>query len=338
MNSFIRAQRRYCAFCGKAFAIVIPPGESETERDRFCGVCAPLPEESEEKWRNGYVIPLRARRSTSGLEGNMTTRRLLAVGALLSAITWCEPAPAWNNGQSGNSTTNTASECTNPPYATHDWIADHALALVPNAEKAWLTPHKAIYLLGTEAPDNKTIATSCNTPNRGYDDRSSGHSVKWNANFTQMTVDRAARRAQEEYDKAALAYRQGNARAAAYYLGAMAHYIGDLSQYGHTIPDEVHHSDYESWAAQRTPTFTGGHFESYIVGDGFVRRSAYTAAKRTALAVAKGKGQILSAKEMDARWSNKNPGVSRQRRTRAQSGGERTGRRAAHVLEASGLL
>jgi hypothetical protein len=43
-----QAQRRYCALCGKAFAIVIPPDEAETERDRFCGGCAPLPDEFEE--------------------------------------------------------------------------------------------------------------------------------------------------------------------------------------------------------------------------------------------------------------------------------------------------
>lgn len=30
------------SLCGKAFAIVIPPGEPETERDRFCRVCASL--------------------------------------------------------------------------------------------------------------------------------------------------------------------------------------------------------------------------------------------------------------------------------------------------------
>lgn len=30
--------------CGRAFAIVMPPGEQETERGRFWGVCAPLPE------------------------------------------------------------------------------------------------------------------------------------------------------------------------------------------------------------------------------------------------------------------------------------------------------
>ena len=44
----------------------------------------------------------------------------------------------------------------------------------------------------------------------------------------------------------------------------MAHYIGDVSQYGHTIPDEQHYSDYESWAAERTPSFNGAHFETYI--------------------------------------------------------------------------
>ena len=42
----------------------------------------------------------------------------------------------WNNGQDGNTTTNTVKECSNPPYATHDWIADHALALLPQEERA----------------------------------------------------------------------------------------------------------------------------------------------------------------------------------------------------------
>ena len=34
------AQRRYRALCDKAFAIVIPPGEPETERDSFVVACA----------------------------------------------------------------------------------------------------------------------------------------------------------------------------------------------------------------------------------------------------------------------------------------------------------
>jgi hypothetical protein len=208
--------------------------------------------------------------------------------ALVLTVLLAPPSSAWNNGQSGNSNTGTAAECDHPPYATHDWIADRALALLPDQE-AWLLPLKSVYLLGTEAPDFKGIPTACQTPNHGYDDRNQGHSVEWAANWSKMTKDRAATRAQEEYNKAALAYRQGNPRAAAFYLGAMAHYIGDVSQYGHTIPSETHHSDYEGWVAQRRASFSGGTFETYISSEPRVRRSAYVAAKRISLTVARGK-------------------------------------------------
>lgn len=50
---------------------------------------------------------------------------------------------------------------------------------------------------------------------------------------------------------------------------------------------------------------TRGNFESYIALDSLVRRSAYTAVKRISLATARGKGEILSAAEMDSRWPTK---------------------------------
>jgi hypothetical protein len=156
-------------------------------------------------------------------------------------------------------------------------IADQALALLPEAEKAWLLPLKSVYLLGTEAPDFKGVPTACQTPNHGYDDRNQGHSVEWAANWSKMTKDRAATRAQEEYNKAALAYRQGKA----------------------------HHSDYEGWVAQRTASFSGGTFETYISSEPRVRRSAYVAAKRISLTVARGKAPILSAVQMDSLWTTK---------------------------------
>jgi hypothetical protein len=37
----------------------------------------------------------------------------------------------WNNGPAGNASTDTVAECTAPPYSTHDWVADHAVALLP---------------------------------------------------------------------------------------------------------------------------------------------------------------------------------------------------------------
>jgi hypothetical protein len=227
------------------------------------------------------------------------------VATCLGACVLTGSAQAWNNGQSGNTKTDTAAECGNPPYATHDWIADHALGLLPDDEKAWLLPHRALYLLGTEAPDNKSISTACETPNRGYDDRSKGHSIAWTAAATEMLNDRAAVRAQEEYSKAVVAFQQGQLGHAAFFLGAMAHYIGDVSQYGHSWPNEVHHADYEVWAASRSDSFNEGVFESFIDGDTLVRRTPFTAARRISQATFAGKGAILPAPTMDRLFPSK---------------------------------
>lgn len=233
--------------------------------------------------------------------------------ALAAAIVAAPSAAlAWGNGPAGNATTNQASECSSPPYATHDWIADHALALLPAEEGAWLLAHEDMYLLGTEAPDNNEIPAACGAPDpsNGYDDRIRGHSVEWAADWSGFAVvngvlkDRAARRAQEEYDKAGQAFQSGDARAAAYYLGAMAHYMGDASQYGHSVPFEDHHSDYENRIKRKTDSFTEGFFEDYIELDGLVRRRAYTAVKRISKATARGKGSILPASDMDGLYSD----------------------------------
>ncbi len=214
-------------------------------------------------------------------------------------------AVSWSNGPAGNATTNLASECSDPPYGTHDWIADHAQALLPDSEAGWIRPHRTMFLLGTEAPDNDDIPAECGAPNTGYDDRRRGHSVNWGDGSDEMTEDRAAFRALEEYDKAVDAFADGDSSATAFYLGAMAHYIGDVSQYGHTCRCEEHHSDYENWAKRRTDSFDEGVFESYIEPDNLVRRRPFTAVRRISLAVSAGRGDILPAAAMDAHWSNK---------------------------------
>lgn len=40
----MRASRRVCTLFGHLFALVMPPGEGETERDRLCATCLALPE------------------------------------------------------------------------------------------------------------------------------------------------------------------------------------------------------------------------------------------------------------------------------------------------------
>jgi len=215
--------------------------------------------------------------------------------------------PAWSNGPSGNTVTSTAGQCTAPPYATHDWIADQAVTLIPQEERAWLGPHRAAYLIGTEAPDNRNIAAACGMPHRGYDDRSQGHSVEWSADWSTMIHDRAAVRAREEYQKAVVAYQDGKPKAAAFYLGAMAHYIGDVSQYGHAVPWEPSssHSAYERWTATRTDSVRAGNFESAIHLDQLVMRTPYTAVKRISRATGRCQGAILSPRQMEDRQDNR---------------------------------
>ena len=223
----------------------------------------------------------------------------------IALIFYSASAFAWKNGPSGNAATNEPGECTNPPYSTHDWIADHAMSLLPDQEKDWLAPNRAMYLIGTEAPDNSKISEACNAPHTGYNDRGQGHSVEWTADWSAMTNDRPAVRAQEEYDKAVAAYRAGNRSAAAFYLGAMAHYIGDVSAYPHSISFEIHHSPYEAWVQRRTRSFSAGHFENYIRLDRLSRRTPYTAVKKISKATGKGKGKILGARRMDELYPEK---------------------------------
>jgi hypothetical protein len=46
--------------------------------------------------------------------------RPIRVALVLAVLIAPPSSSAWNNGQSGNSNTDTAAECDHPPYATHD--------------------------------------------------------------------------------------------------------------------------------------------------------------------------------------------------------------------------
>lgn len=217
----------------------------------------------------------------------------------------------WNNGPSGDTITDDSHpSCGDVPYSTHDWIADHARALLPDDEREWLDNSKKMYLLGTEAPDNDNIPDSCHAPNNGYDDRRKGHSVTWDQDFSDFFIDshgnkadRAAFRAKDEYLKAKSSVRNGDLSDAAYYLGAMAHYIGDVSQYGHSVDFEAHHGDYEGVISRRTDSFNAGEFEQYIEADGLTQINAYDAVVIVSKATAGGEWNIQSAEWMDENYN-----------------------------------
>jgi len=223
-------------------------------------------------------------------------------------------AYSWNNGPSGDANTDeNHPNCNIIPYSTHDWIADHARSLLPDEERSWLDNNKKLFLLGTEAPDNKEIPESCGALNTGYDDRSKGHSVKWNDDFTEFFIgsdggkhDRAAYRAKEEFLKAQTAIRQGKLSDAAFFAGAMAHYIGDVSQYGHSVDFEHHHSDYEGIISSRTDNVEDGTFENYIAADGLNELDCYDAVIIISKTASKGENKIKSAEWMDTHYQDRN--------------------------------
>lgn len=225
------------------------------------------------------------------------------LSALLILAIWPLPAQAWKNGPPDNKITNSTADCMAPPYSTHDWIADHARALLPATARAWLDPHRVLMLIGTEAPDYADTPMDCGVPNRGYNDTGKGrHDLRFNTSGG-VTRDLPAQRAQEEYDKAVQAYRAGRPDHAAYFLGAAMHYIGDLAQYGHTIKGETHHADFEDWIGALTPSFDGGGvFENFIVADGLEPRRADDAVLRTGRLTWTGTAPVLPPAEMDARF------------------------------------
>ena len=107
--------------------------------------------------------------------------------------------------------------------------------------------------------------------------------------------------------KAVIAFEQGQPAHAAFYLGAMAHYLGDCSQYGHNYPHEQNHGNYEAWTATQTSSLTAPAFRDFIELDSLVHRTAYTATRRVSRIVFLGQGDILPAAKMDALFSKKPP-------------------------------
>jgi hypothetical protein len=106
----------------------------------------------------------------------------------------------------------------------------------------WLDNNLNAYFIGTEAPDVGASLMPGAGP--GYKDTATCHCILFDEN-TEVTNDKIMRRAQEEFDKAKKLFDKPNPskkdlRLAAFYLGAMAHYLGDLSQFMHLMGKQSH--------------------------------------------------------------------------------------------------
>jgi len=187
---------------------------------------------------------------------------------LVSSITVTK-ASAWSNG-------GYSSDSSNPDYGTHDWIAQHALDWLPDAEKRYLTDNIVTYLYGTELPDNGGAAD-------GIGD-SINHHFYYSSSGV-VTDDIAAVRASEVYGEALNFLVASDFVNAAKHAGIMTHYIADIAVFGHVMGSgtewgaEQHHSDYETYVNQKTSSYNAA-FNSYLSFDGaLVTISAYDATK-----------------------------------------------------------
>jgi hypothetical protein len=196
---------------------------------------------------------------------------ILLIGLFIARF-GAAPVKGWSNG-------GFSSNPSNPDYGTHDWIAQHALDWLPPEEKQFLSDNLAVYLYGTELPDNAQAADGIGDTTK--------HHVYFLANgFLQD--DAVAVRAKDEYAKAVDAYQAGNRAEAAKRLGVVAHYIGDMAVFGHVMGTytawgaESHHSDYENYVDTRTNSYQD-EFNSFLAYDGaLVTTSAYDAARMLA--------------------------------------------------------
>lgn len=221
---------------------------------------------------------------------------------VLAIVLWATTAgassvEAWSNG-------GYSSDPSNPDYGTHDWIAQHALEWLPNEEKQYILDSLALYLYGTELPDNGQAPD-------GIGDTAKHHIYYWADGNLQD--DASAVRASEEYNNALSFLRSGDFENAAKSAGIMSHYIVDMAVFGHVMGTstdweaEKHHSDYESYVNQRTSIYED-EFNLYLVFDGNLSIiSAYDAAKDLAFDTTFDVDGDLTCVWMDQNYDWNNP-------------------------------
>lgn len=215
---------------------------------------------------------------------------------------------AWDNG--GKTT-----RYSNPNYGTHDWIAEEASKMLQDDKRGWIDKNMVYFILGTEAPDNYAVAKRVlgKKSAKGYGDVVNHHNYYGEGD--NLIDDSASRRAEQEYNKALDSLVSGDDARAAFYTGAMSHYISDTADWAHEIgiyslfeygESPVKHEEFEKSVGKTINAVyfsdadhTSSVFEKYVVFDGvFDPKSAYDAARIVGLKTHK--GTFLSCTQMEA--------------------------------------
>jgi len=207
---------------------------------------------------------------------------LIAIAMIALCVSVIPRAQAWGNG-------GYSADPLNPDYGTHDWIAEMALTIQTKDVTFLTTTYHAKFLLGTEAPDNPA-----------YIGDSTNHHFYFYANG-EVQDDKSAVRASQMYQVALGYLVVGDLENAAYYIGAMTHYIADVGVFAHTMGSgtdwgsETHHLDYEQEVEARYSSWGIG---GLMLGD----EDTYNATRALAWTVTFGGGhygQVLGNTYMD---------------------------------------
>ena len=199
--------------------------------------------------------------------------KLISLLLLLAFTANASAYRPWKNGgqSSGVSTVK---------FGTHDWILWKAYLLAKDdVDLTWFNDQRHYAFFGTEAPDvgkAKLRKSFRNQIEGNYKDTSPCHCVLYDDD-EEVIQDFAAVRVEQEFTKAKAAIEAENWKLAAFYVGAMAHYIGDLSQFMHLMgtgsrwgnENQTVHANYEKVFEARVEYQTKelSFMESFIVAE-----------------------------------------------------------------------
>lgn len=212
--------------------------------------------------------------------------------SFLSLVAFMQPVTTWSNGSYAN---NSSSYSYSSHYSTHDWVAEAALeglVAVDAGNWNWLIDRKSIFLVGTEAPDNSGVSMTLDgTSVSGFGDTTMHH-IYYNSDGTiSNNEDDAATRAKWCGDQADAAMDAQKRDLAAFYLGAMTHYIADMGVFAHVAennvaPDYINFDLNHATFEDRVETRTNNHDDRQE----FFRISSFTVTSKTPYNAAKDLG------------------------------------------------
>jgi hypothetical protein len=190
---------------------------------------------------------------------------LLPVSFLLVIIIFTAITPKSVALPNGSYAYNSSSYDYNNDFAGHDWVANASLTALMNDNKTrwqWLEDRKSIFLVGTEAPDNVGVSMTLDGKAiTGFGDFS-WHHIYFNQDVSiYSNEDDAALIAKSMGDLACVNLDEEKYDLAAFYLGAMTHYIADMAVFCHVADNYVppynvyfdkNHSQLEGYIKTRT--------------------------------------------------------------------------------------